>query len=58
MQLTQLIYVSVLVDRDESVLGPIFESSVRLNLQIGITGMLLYADATSFRRWKAPMPLC
>ncbi|WP_147321368.1 BLUF domain-containing protein [Rhodoferax lacus] len=44
MQLTQLIYVSVLVDRDESVLGSILESSVRRNLQNGITGMLLYAD--------------
>jgi hypothetical protein len=44
MKLTQLIYVSELVDRNESVLGQILESSMRRNLQNGITGMLLYAE--------------
>ena len=44
MKLVQLIYVSDLVDNDESVLASILESAVRRNQQNGITGMLLYGD--------------
>lgn len=43
MQLTQLIYVSDLMAHDESLLVPILEASVRRNLELGITGMLLYS---------------
>lgn len=44
MALVQLIYVSSLVSLDmESELGKILESSVRHNLENGITGMLLYS---------------
>ena len=46
MKLTQLIYVSDLVDADESALAAILESAVRHNLQNGITGMLLYAEGS------------
>jgi hypothetical protein len=46
MQLTQLIYVSHLVDDNESTLAAILESAVRNNRQNGITGMLLYADGS------------
>jgi hypothetical protein len=44
--LTQLIYVSSLVDGDESALAAILESSVRHNQQNGVTGMLLYAEGS------------
>jgi galactose-1-phosphate uridylyltransferase len=43
MPLTQLIYVSSLVDQDESQLANILESAVRHNREDEITGMLLYA---------------
>lgn len=43
MAVTQLIYVSDLVDRNEAALGPILESAIRHNRADGITGMLLYA---------------
>lgn len=43
MAYLQLIYVSDLVDKKESELGPILESAVRHNREDGITGMLLYA---------------
>ncbi len=43
MKLTQLIYVSHLVNEDESMIAAILESAVRRNKQNGITGMLLYA---------------
>ena len=43
MAMTQLIYASDLVNRDEAQLGPILESAVRHNREDGITGMLLYS---------------
>lgn len=46
MKLVQLIYVSDLVDHNESVLAAILESAVRHNQQNGITGMLLYAEGS------------
>ena len=39
----QLIYLSDLAGRDESVLADILASAVRHNTASGITGMLLYA---------------
>jgi hypothetical protein len=44
VKLTQLIYVSHLVNQDESALAAILESAVRRNRQSGITGILLYAE--------------
>ncbi len=44
MKLTQVIYVSELIDRDSAVLASILESAVRHNQQNNITGMLLYAE--------------
>jgi hypothetical protein len=44
VKLTQLIYVSHLVNQDESTIAKILESSVRRNRQSGITGMLLCAE--------------
>lgn len=44
MAFAQLIYVSDLVNKDETELGPILESAVRHNSADGITGMLLYSD--------------
>jgi hypothetical protein len=43
-QLTHLIYLSDLVDREESELADILQSAVRHNQQDGVTGMLLYAE--------------
>lgn len=43
MAFTQLIYVSDLVNKNETELGPILESAVRHNREDGITGMLLYS---------------
>ena len=43
MKLNQLIYVSHLVNEDESMIAAILESAVRRNKQNAITGMLLYA---------------
>lgn len=43
MALTQLIYVSDLVDSKESELPSILESADRHNREDGITGMLLYS---------------
>jgi hypothetical protein len=42
MPVTQLIYVSSMLGETEGQLASILESSVRHNLQNGITGMLLY----------------
>jgi hypothetical protein len=42
MSVTQLIYVSTMLGETERELASILESSVRHNLQNGITGMLLY----------------
>jgi hypothetical protein len=42
MPVTQLIYVSTMLGENERELASILESSVRHNLQNGITGMLLY----------------
>ncbi|NVO05762.1 MAG: BLUF domain-containing protein [Rhodoferax sp.] len=44
MELIQLIYLSDLVDRDESQLGAILDSAQRHNSRDDITGMLLYAE--------------
>ncbi len=44
MSLVQLIYVSDLVAQDESQIAAILSSSVRHNLENGITGMLLYSQ--------------
>ncbi len=44
MNLVQLIYVSDLVNEDESHIAAILASSVRHNLEDGITGMLLYSQ--------------
>jgi len=44
MTFTQLVYVSDLVDKNETELGPILESAVRHNRDDDITGMLLYSD--------------
>lgn len=44
MPLMQLIYLSDLVGRDESMLPAILESAVRHNRKNGITGMLLYSE--------------
>lgn len=41
---SQLIYVSDLVDKNESELARILESAVRHNGENSITGMLLYSD--------------
>jgi hypothetical protein len=46
MKLVQLIYVSDLVDHNESVLAAVLESAVRHNQRNGITGMLLYAEGS------------
>ena len=46
MKLVHLIYLSDLVNADESALAAILESSVRHNRQNGITGMLLYAEGS------------
>lgn len=43
MAFTQLIYLSDLVNNDETQLGRILESAVRHNTADGITGMLLYS---------------
>lgn len=56
MQLTQLIYVSELVDKKESVLCPILESSVRRNLYNGITGMLLYSEGHFMQALEGDKP--
>jgi hypothetical protein len=42
MPVTQLIYMSTMLGKTERELPSILESSVRYNLQNGITGMLLY----------------
>jgi hypothetical protein len=42
MPVKQLIYVSTMAGESDDQLGSILESSVRHNLQNGITGMLLY----------------
>lgn len=44
MSLVQLIYVSELVNNDESLIPAILATSLRRNLEDGITGMLLYAN--------------
>jgi len=44
MSLVQLIYVSDLVNGDESQMAAIVSSSVRHNPENGITGMLLYSQ--------------
>jgi len=46
MKLVQLIYLSELVGRDETSLGPILSASVRRNTADDITGMLLYSQGT------------
>jgi hypothetical protein len=46
MKLTQLIYVSDLVDQNESELAAIVESAMRHNQKNGITGMMLYAEGS------------
>ena len=46
MKLVQLIYVSALVEHNESALSAILESAVCHNQQNGITGMLLYAEGS------------
>lgn len=46
MNLVQLIYLSELVGRDETSLGPILASSVRHNTTAAVTGMLLYSAGT------------
>lgn len=46
MKLVQLIYLSELVGRDETSLGPILSASVRRNTAADITGMLLYSQGT------------
>ncbi|OWF66585.1 hypothetical protein B6A14_00970 [Polynucleobacter hirudinilacicola] len=43
MTITQLIYVSDLVNRDETQLAAILESAVRHNRENDISGMLLYS---------------
>lgn len=43
MGITQLIYVSDLVNSDEAQLAPILESAVRHNQEDDISGMLLYS---------------
>ena len=42
MALLQLIYTSILVGKDESVLEPIHASALRHNKGISVTGMLLF----------------
>jgi len=44
MSLVQLIYVSELVNNDETQIPAIMASSVRHNAEDGITGMLLYSQ--------------
>ena len=44
MGITQLIYVSDLVNADETHLAPIVESAVRHNQEDNISGMLLYSE--------------
>jgi hypothetical protein len=46
MKLVQLIYLSELIGRDETSLGPILSASVRRNLEASVTGMLLYSQGT------------
>lgn len=46
MPLLQIIYMSSLVDNDETHIPSILESARRNNAKNGITGMLLYANGT------------
>jgi hypothetical protein len=46
MSLCQLIYVSTLRDKDESLLPGILQSAVRNNQLHGVTGMLLYHEGS------------
>ncbi len=56
MKLMQLIYVSDLVDHNESVLAAILESAVHHNQQNGITGMLLYAEGSFIQVLEGDAP--
>jgi len=54
MPFTQLIYVSDLINKNESELGAILESSVRHNREDEITGMLLYAGGNFLQVLEGP----
>lgn len=52
--LIQLIYVSSLVNQDETQLASILESAVRHNREDGITGMLLYSGGNFLQVLEGP----